>query len=115
MFSLSIVIRFDVLKDSGCCHSSRDVPFAVNELNFQRVEKTLHCGVVVTVRFASHAAAQPVVLNQSLISLGTILAPAIRVNDRAPGEVATELRHDECVTDQLLRHAAVHRPTHDGS
>ena len=115
MFSLPIVIRFDVLKDSMFSDASSHISFAVNEFDFQRVEKTLHRSIVITVGFASHAAAQTVVLDQSLISLGTILAATIRVNDRAPGEVAAEQCHGQRITDQLLRHTPAHRPTHDGA
>ena len=108
MFSLPIVIRFYVLEYSGCCNASSSVPFTVDEFDFQRVEKTLHRCIVVTVGFASHAAVQPVVFDQSLIPLGTILATAIRVNDRAFGKVAPEQCHGQRVTDQLLRHTAAH-------
>ena len=69
MSSLSIVIRFDVFEYSKCGDSPRDIFFAVNELDFQGVEKTLHRSIVVTVRPASHTAAQPVTFNQSLIAL----------------------------------------------
>ncbi len=108
MFSLPIVIRFDVLKDFMFDDASSRVSFPVNEFDFQRVKETLHRGIVITVRSAAHAAAQAVVFDQSLISLGTILATAIRVNDRPLGKVATEQCHGQCVTDQLLCHASVH-------
>ena len=108
MFSLPIVIRFNVFEDSGYCHSSSSVPFTVNELDFQCVEKTFHHSIVVTVRFAPHAAAQLIIPDQSLISLGTILTATIRMDDRAFGKVATEQCHGQRVADQLLRHASVH-------
>ena len=57
MFSLSIVIRFNVLKDSMFGETSSRVTFTVNEFDFQRVKKTLHRGIVVTGGSASHAAA----------------------------------------------------------
>ena len=69
MFSLPIVIRFDVLKNPGFSDTSSHISFPVNKFNFQRVEKTLHRGIVITVGSASHAAAKTVTLNQSLISL----------------------------------------------
>ena len=69
VFSLPIVIRFNVLKDSAFSDASSDVPFPVNELDFQRVKKTLHRCIVITVGSAPHAAAQTIVLDQSLISL----------------------------------------------
>ncbi len=46
-----------------------DVPFSVNAFDFQGMEEALRLGIVIAVGFASHAAAQPVVLDQSLISL----------------------------------------------
>ncbi len=69
VFSLPIVIRFNVLKDSAFSDASSQVSFAVNELDFQRVKKTLHRCIVITVGSAPHAAAQTIVLDQSLISL----------------------------------------------
>ena len=41
----------------------------LNELNFQRVKKTLHRSIVITVGSASHAAVQAIGLDQSLIPL----------------------------------------------
>ncbi len=115
MFSLPIVIRFDVLKDSVFRHASSQVSFSMNEFDFQRMKKALHRSIIMTVGSASHAAGQTIVLDQSLISLGTILAATIRVDDRALGKVAAEQCHGQRITDQLLRHSPVHRPTYDGS
>ncbi len=115
MFSLPIVIRFNVLKDSVFRNASSRVSFAVNELDFQCMKKTFHGGIVIAVGSASHAAAQTIVLDQSLISFCTILAAPIRVNDRALGKVAAEQCHAQSITHQLLRHASVHRPTYDGA
>ena len=58
MFSLPIVIRFDVLKDSMFGDASSQVSFSVNQFDFQRVKKALHRSIVITVGSASHAAAQ---------------------------------------------------------
>ena len=69
VFSLPIVIRFDVLKDTGSSTAPSRVPFPVNEFDFQGMKKTLRHSIVIAVGFASHAAAQPVVLDQSLITL----------------------------------------------
>ena len=69
MFSLPIVIRFDVLKDSMFGDAPSRVPFSVNEFDFQRVKKAFHRSIVITVGSASHAATQAVVPDQSLISL----------------------------------------------
>lgn len=68
VLSLPIVIRFDVLKDTGFCHSPRRVSFAVNQFDFQRVEKALHRSVVIAIGSAAHAATQTIIFDQSLIS-----------------------------------------------
>ncbi len=68
VFSLPIVIRFDVFKYAGFGHAPSNVSFSVNELDFQGMKKALRHGVIIAIGFASHAAAQPVVLDQSLIS-----------------------------------------------
>ena len=115
MFSLPIIIRFNVLKDSVFRDASSHVSFPVHQFDFQRVKKALHRSIVITGSSAAHTAAKTVVSNQSLIALGTILAATIRVNDRAFREVAAEQCHGQCVTNQLLCHSSVHRPTHDGS
>ncbi len=88
VFSLPIVIRFDVLKNSVFRHASNQVSFSMNEFDFQRMKKALHRSIIMTVGSASHAAGQTIVLDQSLISIGTILAATIRVDDRALGKVA---------------------------
>ena len=69
MFSLPIVIRFDVLKYSMFGDASSRVSLPVNEFDFQCVEETLHRGVVVTVGSTAHTAAQAVAFDQSLVSL----------------------------------------------
>lgn len=69
VFSLPIIIRFDIFKESGFCHAPSHVSFSVNEFDFQRVKKTLHGSIVITVGSASHAATQTVIFEQSLISL----------------------------------------------
>ncbi len=63
VLSLPIVIRFDVLKDSGFGHSPSSVTFSVNEFDFQRVEKALHRSIVIAIGSAAHAAAQAIVLD----------------------------------------------------
>ena len=69
VFSLPIVIHFYVLEDTGFCQPPTRVMFTVNEFDFQRVKKTLHRRIVITVGSAPHAAAQTVILDQSLIPL----------------------------------------------
>ena len=58
MPSLPIVIRFDVLKDTGLGHAPSPVPFSINKFDFERVEETLRDRVIVAVARVSHATAQ---------------------------------------------------------
>ena len=67
--SLPIVIRFNVLKNTGFRHASRQVSFPMNEFDFQRVKEALRDSVIVAVGFVPHATAQPVIPNQLLVSL----------------------------------------------
>ena len=72
MFSLPIVIRFDVLKDSMYSDASSGVAFAVNELDFQRVEKALHR------RSSSPAEPPRQALTEPYVSLSTHTALVIQ-------------------------------------
>ena len=67
VLSLPIVIRFDVLKDTGSCHAPSPVSLPVDKLNFQGMEKALGYSIIIAVAFVSHAATQSGVLNQPLI------------------------------------------------
>ncbi len=115
VFSLPIIIRFNVFKDADFGLASRHVPLPVNQFDFQGMKEALRDGVIVAGGFAPHAPVQAMALDQLLIPLRTILAATISVEDRALGEAATEQGHAECVTHQLLRHPSVHRPPHNGS
>ena len=108
VFSLPIVIRFDVLKDTGLGHVPPGVSFSVNEFNFQGMEKTLGDGIVIAGGSAPHAAAQRMTGEKELIGLRTILTATVGVNDRPRGEVAAGQSHGQCITDQLLCHPTVH-------
>ncbi len=72
VFSLPIVIRFNVLEDSAFSDASSHVSFAVNELDFQRVKKTLH-------RWSSSPAEPPrQALTEPYVSLSTHTALIIQ-------------------------------------
>lgn len=57
MSSLPIVICFDVLKDTGLGLAPSDIPFAVDEFDFQCVKEALRDGVIIAVGCVSHTAA----------------------------------------------------------
>ena len=68
MFSLSIVIRFDVFEYFRFCCLPNGESLSVNESDFQRVKKTSHRSIVIAVCLAAHAATQAIFADQSLIS-----------------------------------------------
>ena len=49
MPSLSIVIRFDVFKDARLILTSRAIPLAVNEFDFQCMQETLRHRIIIAV------------------------------------------------------------------
>ena len=66
---LAIIIRFDVLKETGLGHTSSHVPFAVNEFDFQSVKEALRHRIIITGGPAPHAPSQSVAPKQLLIPL----------------------------------------------
>ena len=68
VFSPSIVIRFDVFKDTGLSPAPSHIPFSVNEFHFQGVKEALCNSVIITVGPAPHATAESVAPEQSLIA-----------------------------------------------
>lgn len=69
MFALSIVIRFNVFEYLRFSRATSRVWLSVNQFDFQCVKETLHRSIVVTDGFATHTAAQAIVVNQSLLSI----------------------------------------------
>ena len=58
VFSLPIVIRFDVLKNTGLRPAPSPVPFSMNQFDFQGMKEALCDRVIVASGFAPHAPAQ---------------------------------------------------------
>ena len=98
MPSLPIVIRFNVLKNTGFRPAPCLVPLSMNAFDFQCMKEALCDGVIIAGRSAPHATTQTVVLHQPLIILWAILAAPIRVEDRAFGEASTKQGHPQTIT-----------------
>jgi hypothetical protein len=60
VFSLPIVIRFDVLKDTGLGPAPSPVPFSIDKFDFERVKEALRDRVIVAVARVPHATAQAI-------------------------------------------------------
>ena len=68
-FSLPIIIRFDIFKDTGLCPAPIHVTFSANKFDFQGVQEALRDDVIVAGGFAPHATTQTIAPDQTLISL----------------------------------------------
>lgn len=69
VFSLPIIIRFNVFKDTGFGHAPRHVPLPVNQFDFQGMKEALREGVIVAGGMAPHAPVQAMAPDQLLIAL----------------------------------------------
>jgi len=80
MFSVSIIIRFDVFNDTRFWHAPNHIPLLVNEGDFQNAKEALRDRLIVAVCSAPHATAQKTIVPDQLLTvLGTILASTIRM------------------------------------
>ena len=95
VFPLPIIIRFNVFKDTGLSHTSRHVPLAMHEFDFQGMKEALRHGVIVAGGFAPHTPRQPMGFDQLLIASGTILTATIGMDDRSLGKPAATHGHEE--------------------
>ena len=105
MFSLSIIIHFDVFNDTRFWHAPNHIPLLANKRDFQDSKEALRDRLIVAVCSAPHASVPQTILpNQLLITLGTILAAN---GDRVLGKAAAEQGHGGCITHQLLHYPSV--------
>jgi hypothetical protein len=82
----------------------------MNQFGFDRRVEALDNGVIPTVPFATHAAANTMITKKPTVGLAGVLAPAIGVMEHSTWRLATEQRHSQRVEDELLRHSMTHRP-----
>ena len=73
--------RSDVLRDLAPGLLPRLIALMVHEFILQRAPKAFHRGIVVAIAFPTHRHGHAKLAQPSLIVLGTILGPAIRVVD----------------------------------
>ena len=73
--------------------------------------KSFRTGIVITVAFGTHAAAQLVLLQQGAVSMGAILAAPVRMHDDPFGAFAFKNSHLQGITHQVGGHAFGHCPT----
>ena len=56
VLSFAVVVNLDVFEYGHGRASPRRVPDAMDQFDLERMEKTLHCSIVVAIGPASHAA-----------------------------------------------------------
>ena len=69
VFSLPIIIHFDVFKDTGLGQTTGHVPFSVNKFDFQSMKEAFRDSIIVAGGFAPHAPTQTMAPDQLLIAL----------------------------------------------
>ena len=111
MQAVTVVAYFDIFKHGLSHHFACGEAFALYGLHFQGVEKAFGTGIVITVAFGTHAAAQLVLLQQGAVSMGAILAAPVRMHDDPFGAFAFKNSHLQGITHQVGGHAFGHCPT----
>ena len=90
MLSYPVIVNLYVLEYRRRSCRSGSITLPIEQFNFQRVKEALHSRVIVTVRPATHATTQPLLLNQPLVRRCAVLATSIRMDNGALGEAPSE-------------------------
>ena len=113
MFASRVVEAVDVFEE-GDFDLAACLPVAApNELGLQRLEEAFDGGIVVTVAFPTHRHLEPVLAQQLLIVVGTILRPAIGVMNAAWWWPSDRDGHAHRTQRQILLHAIADGPPND--
>lgn len=86
---------------------------APDQFGLQRLEEAFDGGIVVTVALAAHRNLEPVLSQQLLIVMSTVLRPAVRVMKAARWWPSDRDRHVQGPQGEILLHAIADRPADD--
>ena len=112
MFPARIVEAVDVFEE-GDLDLAAGLPVpSPDQFGLQRLEEAFDGGIVVTVAFPAHRHLEPVLAQQLLIVVGTVLRPAIRVMNAAWWWPSDRDGHVQSPQSQILLHAVADRPAH---
>ena len=79
-----VIEAVDVLEDGRLSLSAGFPRASPNQLGLDRLEEGLNGGVIVAIALAAHRHLEPMLAQDLLIVMRTILAAAIAVEDAAP-------------------------------
>ena len=113
MFASRVVEAVDVFEE-GDFDLATGLPVATpDEFGLQRLEEAFDGGIVVTVAFPTHRHLEPVLAQQLLIVVGTILRPAIGVMNAAWWWPSDRDGHVQRPQGKILLHAVADGPAND--
>jgi len=111
----AIVIHFHILKDLP----SRFIPgpelMPVDQLDLERVEKTLRNGIIPAITLPAHAPDELVLSQDRLEVIAGILTTPIRMADKALRRVAPKDRLPHGLYRQCVGNGFIHRQTNDAA
>ena len=110
MFAARVVESVDVFEEGGF-DLSAGLPVAPpDQFSLQRLEEAFDGRIVIAVAFPAHRNLEPVLAQQLLIVVGTVLRSAICVVDAAGWRPSNCDRHVQCPERQILLHAVADGP-----
>lgn len=105
-----IIEAVDVLKDGGFGLASGLPCAPPDQLGLDRLEEGLDGSVIVAIALAAHRHLEPMLAQDLLIVVRTVLAAAIAVEDRASGRRPEGDRHLQRPDRQIAFHAVADSP-----
>lgn len=103
----------NVIDDILLGSRSAEILHSKTLLNFEAAEEALCDSIIPAIAFSAHTGQYSMVLEQFLEILAAILATPVRMKDKALRRFASPDCHGQCIHDQALGNAVVHRPSHD--
>jgi len=106
------VKAFDVVEDIRSSLSPREVLPPVHAFSLQYTEEALSGSVVRAASDSTHAAQEPMPLEEALILIAGELATAVRVQDHGTTILSLPQSHQDGLENELPVLARTHRPAH---
>ena len=108
MAAFCVVEHFDVIKHITASILSRGVDLPLDPFPFQKLEKALGHGVVMTVASATHAGNQIVCLQKAAPIGAAVLAALVGMNHHLLLRFTPPNRHQQCINSLITGHLRLH-------
>ena len=109
---LAIVENFNVLKNISSGFSSCPIVLTMDSLSFKQGKKTFHHGIIVAIPNSTHAAHDPLVLEDLLKFGAGILTSSIGVMNQARNWGSLPQGHIEGIQNQVALQPSTRTPPH---